>query len=139
MLFFNRPLKTYIPSVTKYTSQFDSEVRKRQIDKYAKVKSYTDRTRHATDKTLAIDDKVLMKRGTIGRKNYSKFLPFIFTVVKIKYSMITVEKENGQKYTRNIKFFKLVKQSYNQNDFKQTPKVDTPKIYPKRKRRPVIK
>ena len=147
MLFFNRPLKTYIPSLTKYTSQFDEEVRKRQAEKYDKVKSYTDRTRHATEKVLAIGEKVLMKRGTIGKKNDSKFLPFIFTVVSTKYSMVTVEKENGQRYTRNIKFFKPLNkndiksthQSHNQSHENRFPEAKTRKIYPKRNRKPLVK
>ena len=101
LLFFNRPLKTYLPSVERYKSKYDAEVRKRQKDKYEKVKHYTDMKRKA-EKEINIGDKVLMKRGKIGKKNESIFYHDLFTVVKRKFSMITVEKSNGQHYTRNI-------------------------------------
>ena len=72
-----------------------------------------------------------MKRGKIGKKNESIFYHDVFTVVKRKFP-ITVEKSNGQLYTRNISFFKVVQE----NCRKQTTeeKTNPTKKYEERKR-----
>ena len=49
-----------------------------------------------------------MKRTKKSCKSDSKFHKNIFTVVKVNGSNITVQKSTGERYTRNISFFKKV-------------------------------
>ena len=95
------------------------------------MKTYTDKARKAAPSQLRIGDKVLMKRTGIGKKDDSRFLQAIFTVIKVKYSMVTVQNEKGQQYTRNISFQTVNPQnevsSHNQDELSSEEKT-----YPKR-------
>ena len=78
----------------------------------------------------------MIKRGTRERKDDSKYLRHIFTVIERKFSMITVENERGKRYTRNSIFFKLIK--YDDNQLKSESNISKPvkrKNYPKRHRK----
>ena len=75
-----------------------------------------------------------MKRGEIVKKEDSKFYPTVFKVVKIKYTMITMQSDNGKIYTRHISFFKKVNRKTSQTT--PTPsELTLPKKYPKRNRK----
>ena len=71
-LFFNRELKTFLPSINKKVK----EIRKRQDEIYKKVKEYTDK-RHANlmkgDKVLMLDNQKLRKLDSTYLRSWSTF------------------------------------------------------------------
>ena len=78
-LFFNRELKTFLPFINKKViSNLDQEIRKRQDEKYKKLKEYTDQRQKAVHTELMKGDKVLMLGNHKSRKLDSTYLSELF-------------------------------------------------------------
>ena len=73
MLFFNRPIKRYLPNCTDDTPPFDSIVRKSQNEKYQRIKEYSDKNRNHRQLTLNIGYNIIMERGGFIKKEDSEF------------------------------------------------------------------
>ena len=148
-VFFNRTIKNGIPLLNREISKFDAEIRTNQERKYEKATVNFDKKRKSKKSSLKVDDMVIMKRSIKGVKSDSKFYNHVFTVIKVHGSTVTVQKKSGEKYTRNISFFKTVKEiplSQVPPDTIQTQKprdhrIETSerKTYPKRNRKTVYK
>ena len=89
--------------IKRETSQFDEEIRHCQTEIYGKTKK-----RKPKPSVFKVGDDVIMRRTKKSCKSDSKFYNNIFTVVKVNGSNITVQKSTGERYTRNISFFKTV-------------------------------
>ena len=108
-LFFNRELKTFLPFINKKViSNLDQEIRKREDEKYKKLKEYTDQRQKTVHTELMKGDKVLMLGNHKSRKLDSTYLSEIFEVIQVQHSTITVKNENGQQYTRERSFFNKI-------------------------------
>ena len=63
-LLLQREMRTKIPTIqpakVKDGSRMDSEVRNKDSSEKAKAKEYTDKTRHAKTRNLAVGDEVLV-------------------------------------------------------------------------------
>ena len=109
---------------------------------YDKTKKYIDTKRKPKPSVFKFSDDVIMKRTRKICKSDSKFHKNIFTVVKVNGSNITVQKSTGERYTRNISFFKKVCiQPADENDEKENTFMNTEtfrKTYPKRNRKGVF-
>ena len=144
-IFFGRNINNGIPLIKRETSQFDEEIRQRQTEIYGKTKKYIDTKRKPKLSVFKVGDDVIMKRTKKSCKSDSKFYNNIFTVVKVNGSNITVQKSTGERYTRNISFFKTVCiKPDDENkiiDEKEKPFMNTEKFrktYPKRNRKVVF-
>ena len=131
-LFFNRELKTFLPSINKKViSNLDQKIRKWQDEKYKKVKEHTDQRRKAVHIELIKGYKVLMLDNNKLQKLDSTYLSKIFEVIQVQHSTITVKNENGQQYTRDRSFFKKIE---NMDNKKVLPENQVTKKYPLRNR-----
>ena len=91
-LFFNRELKIFLPSINeKVISNLDQESRKRQDEKYKKVKEYIDQRRKAIHTDLIKGDNILILDNHKSRKLDSTYLGEIFEVIQVQHSTITVK------------------------------------------------
>ena len=131
-MFFNRESKTFLSSINKkLISKLDQEIRKRQDEKYKKVKEYIDQKRKAVHTELMEGDKVLMLPNHESRKLDSAYLSEICEVIEVQHSTITVRNENGEQYTRDRSLFKKIE---NMNKKKVLPESQVTKKYQLRNR-----
>lgn len=108
MLFFNKPLKTYLPSQKEYWSPLDHIIRKNQNEKYERIKEYLNKNHNVKQSTLNIGDNVIMTWGGSFKKEDSQLYPTVFKVIETKLTIIMVPTNNGKIYTCHISFFKKV-------------------------------
>jgi hypothetical protein len=103
-LLLQREMRTKIPTIqpakVKDGSRMDAEVRNKDSSEKAKTKEYTDKTRHAKTRNLAVGDEVLV---TQKRKNkYStQFGKDPMKIIKINGSQIILEDRHGKQHRRN--------------------------------------
>ena len=108
MLFFNKPLKTYLASQKEYLSPLDHIIHKNQNEKYERIKEYLNKNHNVKQSTLNTGDNVITTWGGSSKKEDSKLYPTVFKVIEIKLTIITVQTNNGKIYTCHISFFKKV-------------------------------
>merc|ERR1712002_1113381 len=99
-LLFGRSIRTRLPESTRDPPD-DASVRNRDEQKKSQMKNYADTHRPTRTKVLEIGDKVLVRRDGIIPKHLSSYLPVPFTVIHIRGSLVTVERDS-HRITRNI-------------------------------------
>lgn len=143
-LLFNRKVRGFIPDIQQQMSPFYEQVRDTQQQQHERATRYAPKS---SNETLKVGDKVIMIRSRRKSKFESSFYNSTFTVLTIKGTMITVESENGKRYTRNISFFRKQKgtnskdrinEQPNQNKTVESEKQNW-KTYSKRERKRTVK
>ena len=75
MLFFNKPLKKYLPSQKEYLPPLDHIIHKNQNEKYERIKEYLNKNRNIKQSTLNTGDNVITTWGGSSKKEDSKLYP----------------------------------------------------------------
>lgn len=113
-LFFKRHFRDKIPfGPDLERKSIDTEVRDRDRQMKEKGKEYGDKKRRATDSSIEIGGKVLVKNTTKENKLTPNFNPAPHTVTRVADSDISIRnEETGKEYRRNVVHLKKVDDSW---------------------------
>ena len=111
-LLFNRKCNFAIPNVNNQVDhrQIHQEARHNDITAKLKRNAYMDNRNHATDRTVDLGDKVIVKQDKFNKLT-PRFQVHPYTVTQTKGTMVTARSDiNGSTKTRNVSHFKPVPQ-----------------------------
>ena len=104
-LLYGRKMRTKLPEIAE-TNVDDTEIRDRDSDNKEKGKMYSDLHRHVQERGIKPGTQVLVQRDKVD-KFTTTFNPKPLIVVEKHGNQVTVEKDDGVHYKRNVSRVKL--------------------------------
>ena len=100
-LLFGRDPRTKMPDAESFTHPDDSNVRKGDAEAKDIMKSYADKRLHAAANPIDIGDAILVKQPRLNKLS-TPFNPTPLVVMEWKGTMVTAQRGDGSKVTRNV-------------------------------------
>ena len=120
-LLFKGKIRRYLPELTLKKVINKHKLAKTNLEKKKEEnKEYYDRSRRAKEADIRTEDTAICKQEK-KNKLTSKFDPKHYTVVQLKYNMVTVKRDDGKTMTRNVSFLKKVFMDKSEDEPKQEP------------------
>ena len=108
-LLFDRDPRTKIPEAASFTHPDDCAVRKRNTEAKNIMKCYADKRQCAKANPVTTGDTVLVRQPKLNKMS-TPYDPTPLIAKERKGTMITAERGNGSKVTRNVSMFHSIPQ-----------------------------
>ena len=109
-LLFGHDPRTKMPDAESFTHPDDSKVRKRDAEAKGIMKCYADKRLHAEANPIAVGDTVLVTQPRLNKLS-TPFNPTPLVVTERKGTMVTAQRGDGSKVTRNVSMFRSIPQT----------------------------
>ena len=109
-LLFGLDPRTKMPDAESFTHPDDSKVRKHDAEAKGIMKCYADKRLHAEANPITVGDTVLVTQPRLNKLS-TPFNPAPLVVTERKGTMVTSQRGDGSKVTRNVSMFRSIPQT----------------------------